>query len=395
MPAAAPPVQNRLLDRLHDRLLGWRDRLLASPAFHRAAAGFALTRPIAQRRARELFDLVAGFVYSQVLSACVKLDLFRLLSGGPLDLATLACHCRMSEEATERLLAAAVSLKLLERRGRDAAGRPRYGLGALGAPLVDNEAVLAMVRHHDTLYADLVDPVALLRGSGPPPALSGFYPYTADDAATRAAELAPERVGSYSQLMAASQPLVAAEILDAYRLDGHHRLLDVGGGEGRFLCSVAERAPHLQLILFDLPAVAARARARFDGAGIAGRAQAVGGNFLSDPLPAGADIVSLVRVIHDHDDERALTILRAVRRALPAGGTLLLAEPMAGTPGAEAMGDAYFGFYLLAMGRGRARTVEELGALLDAAGFGRVRLLPTRIPLQVRMLVAQALPERT
>ncbi len=401
MPVAAPSLPNRrlnrllsrLLTRLLDRLLGWRDRLLASPAFQRTASGFALTRPIAHRRARELFDLVAGFVYSQVLSACVKLDLFRALAGGPLALPALARHCRMSDEAAERLLAAAVSLKLVELRGRDAAGSQRYGLGVLGAPLVDNEAVLAMVCHHDTLYADLADPVALLRGSGPPPALSGFYPYTADDAVTRAAALAPENVGSYSQLMAASQPLVAAEILDAYRLDGHRRLLDVGGGEGRFLCSVAERAPHLQLTLFDLPAVAERARERFAAAGIAGRAQAVGGNFLSDPLPAGADIASLVRVIHDHDDERALTILKAVRRALPAGGTLLLAEPMAGTPGAEAMGDAYFGFYLLAMGRGRARTVENLAALLDRAGFGRVRLLPTRIPLQVRMLVAQAMPE--
>ncbi len=374
-----------------DRLLGWRDRLLASPAFQRAAASFPLTRPVAQRRARELFDLVAGFVYSQVLSACVKLDLFRRLADGPLVLEQLARHCRMSEPATERLLAAAVSLKLLERRGRDARGQLRYGLGVLGAPLVDNEAVLAMVRHHDTLYTDLTDPVALLRGSGPAPALSGFYPYTADDAGTHAAQLAPERVGSYSQLMAASQPLVAAEILDAYRIDRHRRLLDVGGGEGRFLCSVAERAPELQLTLFDLPAVAERARGRFQAAGIAGRAEAVGGNFLSDPLPNGADIVSLVRVIHDHDDERALTILRAVRQALPAGGTLLLAEPMAGTPGAEAMGDAYFGFYLLAMGRGQARTVQQLADLLARAGFGRVQLLPTRIPLQVRVLVAEAI----
>lgn len=373
-----------------DRLLGWRDRLLASPAFQRAAAGFPLTRPIARRRARELFDLVAGFVYSQVLSACVKLDLFRALADGPLALDALARHCRMNEQATERLLAAAVSLRLLERRGNDAGGQPRYGLGVLGAPLVDNEAVLAMVRHHDTLYADLADPVALLRGSGPPPALSGFYPYTADDAGTHAAELAPERVDSYSQLMAASQPLVAAEILGAWSFGRHRRLLDVGGGEGRFLCSVAAHAPHLQLTLFDLPAVAERARARFAMAGIAGRASAVGGNFLSDPLPTGADIATLVRVIHDHDDERALTILRAVRSALPAGGTLLLAEPMAGTPGAEAMGDAYFGFYLLAMGRGQARTVPQLAALLAAAGFDQVRLLPTRVPLQVRVLVATA-----
>ena len=371
-----------------DRLLALRDRLYASAAFHRAASSFPLTRPFARKRSREVFDLVAGFVYSQVLSACVKLDLFRKLSHGPMTLSQLAMHCQMTNEATDRLLAAAISLRLIESRGTDERAQARYGLGVLGAPLVDNEGVLAMIRHHDTLYADLADPVALLRGQGPAPALSGFYPYTADDAPARAGELAADHVGNYSALMAASQPLVAAEILDAYSFDRHHRLLDVGGGEGRFLCSVGARAPHLQLTLFDLPAVAERAKARFATAGLAQRAKAVGGNFLSDPLPTGFDIVTLVRVIHDHDEQRALTILRSIYQALPPGGTLLLAEPMAGTPGAEAMGDAYFGFYLLAMGRGRARTAGQLSALLTEAGFTAIRPVSTRIPLQVRMLVA-------
>ena len=118
----------------------------------------------------------------------------------------------------------------------------------------------------------------------------------------------------------------------------------------------------------------------------------MGGDFLGDALPKGADIASLVRVIHDHDDVRALAILRAVRAALPTGGTLLLAEPMAGTRGAEPMGDAYFGFYLLAMGRGQPRTPEALRALLLQAGFDRIRPVRTRMPLQTRLLVAHAAP---
>ena len=56
---------------------------------------------------------------------------------------------------------------------------------------------------------------------------------------------------------------------------------------------------------------------------------------------------------------------------------------MAGAPGAEPMGDAYFGFYLLAMGRGRPRSANEIAAHLNEAGFRRVRRLKTPRPLLV------------
>jgi demethylspheroidene O-methyltransferase len=56
------------------------------------------------------------------------------------------------------------------------------------------------------------------------------------------------------------------------------------------------------------------------------------------------------------------------------------------------MGDAYFGFYLLAMGRGRSRTAAELSALLQAAGFEAARSLPTPMPLNTGVLVARCRP---
>jgi len=370
-----------------DRWLAWRDRLLASPLFQRRVAAFALTRPVARRHARELFDLVAGFVYSQVLLACVQLRLFELLAEGPQTLDRLAERLALPPESARRLLDAAVSLRLVEHRSEG-----RYGLGELGAPMVGNAAVAAMVQHHAALYADLADPVALLRASAGERAHNALARYWAYDEAQQAKGWGDERVATYSALMAASQPLVADEILDAYSLNRHRCLLDVGGGDGRFLATVAQRVPPLKLMLFDLPAVAEQARTRFAAAGIAARATAFGGSFLTDALPMGADIASLVRVVHDHDDASAMTLLRAVRAALPPGGTLLLAEPMAGTRGAAAMGDAYFGFYLLAMGRGRPRSTRELTEMLQAAGFEAVRKLSTRLPLQTQLLYARRAP---
>ena len=368
-------------DRWLDRLWAWRDQRVASPGFRRWAARFPLTRPVARRRAHDLFDLVAGFVYSQVLLACVRVRLFDLLAEEPQTREAIALRIGLSEDATDRLLAAAVSLDLVERRSRG-----RFGLGRLGAPLVGEEAITSMIEHHGELYADLADPIRLLRGEGKTSALASYWPYAAAESPDA---LASDRVSPYSALMSASQPLVSDEVLEAYSLTAHRRLLDVGGGDGTFLMAVAQRAPHLQLHLFDLPAVADRARQRFADQGLADRASATGGSFFSDALPTGADVISLVRVIFDHDDARALSILKAVRRALPDDGTLLLAEPMSETPGAEAMGDAYFGFYLLAMGKGRSRSAARLTDMLRQAGFGEVRLLRNPMPLQTQVIVAR------
>jgi demethylspheroidene O-methyltransferase len=391
--AAAERHAMTLLASLRDRVNALRDRLAAKPEFRDWAARFPLTRPVARRRARQLFDVVAGFVYSQILYACVRLKVFDLLhEAGPQTAAAMAPRLGLTEEAAARLLGGAVSLELLVRRADG-----RFALGPLGAAMIGNPGLTAMVEHHAMLYGDLADPLALLRGEVPrgETALARYWAYAR---AAQPSTLGAEAVGDYTALMGASQAsFVSGEVLDAYPDMGrrHRTLLDMGGGDGSFLMAAGARHPALRLMLFDLPAVAERARARFAAAGLGDRATAVGGSFFEpESVPrAVTDLVSLVRVVHDHDDDAALAILRAARRALAPGGHLLIAEPMAGTPGAEPAGEAYFGFYLLAMGSGRPRTPAELTAMLRACGFREARLLPTATPLLVRVLLAEAAGE--
>lgn len=355
------------MGRWRERWIEWRNRRLGSPDFQRWASRFPPTRGIARARARGLFDLVAGFVYSQVAVACVETRLLPFLAGGRRSVAEVAAHIDLPPAAALRLLKAAAALQLAEAVGG------AFMLGPQGAALLGNPGVLEMIAHHRALYADLADPVALLRGGRRQGALAAYWPY---------ADASASQVASYSALMAASQPMLADQILDAYPIGRHRRLLDIGGGEGVFLRAVERRAPKVEATLFDLPAVADRARSR----GL----DAIGGSFIDGPLPGGADLMSLIRVLHDHDDEIVHGVLRKVHRALPAGGTLLIAEPMAGTADAEPVGDAYFGFYLLAMGSGRPRSASELTEMLHAAGFRAVRERHTRIPALVRVLIARA-----
>jgi demethylspheroidene O-methyltransferase len=364
-------------ESLLDRWRSWRNRLIADPGFQRWASRFPLTRPVARRRAQALFDLSAGFIYSQIAYACVTSGLLERLAAGPCDVEQLSRTTGLDASGTLRLVRAAVALKLAE-----ACPDGRFALGVEGAALLGAPGVTAMIAHHALLYADLADPMALLRRGGGGGALAGYWPY-ADGDVPDADSAAP-----YSGLMSASQAMVATQVLDAWPLGRHRRLMDVGGGQGTFLRAVAARSPALELALFDLPAVADRARGAFAADGIA--LDAVGGSFFDDPLPQGADVISLIRILHDHDDGPAMQILKAARVALPPDGTLLIGEPMAGERGAERVGDAYFGMYLLAMGSGRARTAKEYLDFCRKAGFAQARRVPTALPMIASLIVARA-----
>lgn len=375
-----PSRRITLVERFGDRAAALRDRLLLDPAFHDRVFRTPGLRNLARRETRALFDICAGFVYTQVLLACVRLDLFAKLRNGPRTVAELAESTKLAESSIERLVTAAISLRLLSARSGN-----RVGLGTLGAAVAMDPSIAAMVEHHTTLYVDLYDPVALLSSEKPATGMAAYWPYAAAD---RPAALSESDVATYTALMATSQKMIAAEVVAAYDFSRHRRLLDVGGGDGTFVSAVASVAPQLQLTLFDLPAVAAIAAGRFNSTGLSGRAAAVGGDFYRDRLPAGADIVTLVRVLFDHDDASALSILRAARLALSSGGTLLIAEPMSGAAGAGPVMDAYFSFYLLAMGRGRSRSAREFEELLTEAGFSSARVVIPRNPLLVSLVTA-------
>jgi demethylspheroidene O-methyltransferase len=243
-----------------------------------------------------------------------------------------------------------------------------------------------MIEHHALVYRDLADPVALLRGEAVSNSLRGYWGYSrAEDPSV----LDAADVAAYSRLMALSQPPVAEEVISAYPFGRHSRLLDLGGGEGAFLRVVARRHPELTLELFDLPAVARRAKEALAVDGLADRVAIHAGDFRIGPVPAGADLVTLIRVLHDHDDDAALAILRMAGCALVPGGTILIGEPMADAPGAPTVGAAYFGFYLMAMGQGRARRPAEIEALLARAGFRDFALHPTALPLRAGVVSAR------
>lgn len=334
---------------------GWAVRLALQPWFHRLCARVPGLRAVARGEGEALFSVVSGFVQSQALLALVELRVLHLLADGPLPTERLAQLCAVPPARMAVLAQAGAALRLMRRR-KDA-----WHLTVRGAAFLTVPGLEAMVRHHPVLYRDLLDPVAFFRGETQPE-LAGFWPYVFG--AGGAAD--PALAARYSALMADSQALVAEDTLRLVDFRGIQTLMDVGGGTGAFLSAVGQAHPAIRRWLFDLPAVVAGAGAR-----LGPTVTILPGSFRDDPLPRGADAISLIRVLYDHSDTTVAALLRACFEALPPGGRLIVSEPMSGGTRPDPATDVYFTIYTLAMQTGRTRSGAEIAALVRAAGFAQ------------------------
>ena len=347
-------------------------RLALSPRFHRICARIPGLKHIARAEGDALFEVVSGFVRSQALLALVDLRLLHRLAEEPADTATLAQFSDLGPDRMAILLQAGAALKLLRRRS------DIWHLSPRGAAFLTVPGLEAMVRHHPVLYRDLTDPVAFFRGQTQPE-LAAFWPYVFG--AGGATD--PAVTAHYSALMSDSQGLVAADTLRLVDFRPFRHLMDVGGGTGAFLAIVAQACPALKLTLFDLPAVVAGVPRD-----LVRRLTILPGSFRDDPLPTGADAISLIRVLYDHSDSTVATLLRAVHDALPPGGTVVISEPMSGGLRPDPATDVYFSIYTLAMQTGRTRSATEIAAFLRQAGFDAPQSHPGFRPFVTSVVTA-------
>src|SRR4051794_33211944 len=142
--------------------------------------------------------------------------------------------------------------------------------------------------------------------------------------------------------------------------DGIQTVVDVGGGTGAMLAQLLGARPGLRGTLVDLPGTVARAGDTL--AGVAERVTTVGRSFF-DPLPAGADLYLLKKVLNDWPDPEARRILRRCAEAAhPDGRVAVLGgvSPDVTRHGLE--------IEMLLVG-GRQRTVEEFRSLARDAGL--------------------------
>ncbi len=189
----------------------------------------------------------------------------------------------------------------------------------------------------------------------------------------------PDAAAAFDSAMSERTAAFAPSVAGGYDFSDVRSVVDIGGGRGTLLAEILRRHAHVEGVLFELPAAAARARAGLDGSDLAERCEVVAGDFFGR-VPEGADCYVLANVLHDWNDTESTVILRNCRRAMARHGRVLIVERRIPDRDGDAIPTLLSDINMLVITGGRERTDAEYAALLDAAGLRLGAINPAAFP---------------
>lgn len=319
----------------------------------------------------QLFHLVGGYWHTQAIYVAAKLRIADHLNDGPRTMEELAEATGAHTGSLYRLLRALASIEIF---AEDSDGR--FSLTPLAEPLRSNfegsQRSMAIMRGEwqyrawgELLHSVQTGECAFEKTYGSP--LFDFLSKNAEAGAV------------FDDAMTGIHGRETVAMLEAYDFSGINTLADIGGGNGSLLSAALQKYPNMKGILFDRPAVIDRARANIESAGVTDRCELVAGDFF-DSLPSAADAYLLRHIIHDWNDEQAITILKNCHRAMGMQARLLVVEFVI-PKGNEPFFGKWFDLAMMVVPGGMERTEDEYRKLFEAAGFRLMQTVPTKLEI--------------
>lgn len=310
--------------------------------------------------AQEVLDVARSFQPVCVLTAGAVLDVFTPLHKKSSTAQVLASEIGADPRAMAVLLDALVALELLTKRNN------HYTVPVDVARFLTEESpdnVLPMVRHlSNCLRRWSILSEVVQKGS---PAAAG--PSIRGAAADQA-----DFIGAMENV---SRPL-AAEVVGRLQPLKFRHALDVGAGPGTWTIALLQAVPEARATLFDLPSAIPMAKRRVTEAGLGEKVKYVRGDFYTDDLPDGADLVWLGAICHQNSRAQNRALFTKVYQALDDSGTVIIrdivVDPSRTRP---KMGALFAVNMLVATEAGGTYTFDEYREDLYRIGFEEVTLV--------------------
>jgi len=320
-----------------------------------------------------LFQMATGYWVSQAIYVAAKLGIADLLKDGPQSCVALAASTGSDAPSLFRLMRALSSVGIFSQLGRE-----RFALSRLAESLQTEvrgslrAMVITIGEIHYQACGNLLHSVQT--GS---PAFNNVFGASLFDYLRQNVDAAD----AFNQGMANVSSMLAYAVLMAYDFAGISSIVDIGGGQGNLLGRILQFNPEMRGTVFDTPSTIERTKQQLGDNAWGGRSSYVTGDFFTS-VPEGADAYLLCGVIHDWDDDRAITILRNCRSAMTKNSRVLLVD-MIVPDAVSASFSKFLDLNMLVMNGGRERTKAEFCALLEAADYKVTRIVPTMAPHSV------------
>jgi len=333
------------------------------------------TMPPEAAAAQLVIQVGTGHLLASALQVVVRLGIPDRLAGGARTVAQLAGDTGVREDALYRVLRALASVGLFDETAPRSFALTLAGqMLRTGVPGGLRDTVLWITSpFHFLVYSELMHSVRTGQPASEKVVGMPIFEYFARDKNLSAL---------FNNAMTSFSDVVIPAALKAYDFRGINLLVDVAGGHGAVLTSILKSHPGMRGVLFDLEHVVAGARPRIEAMGVKDRLETQYGDFFKT-VPAGGDAYIMKHIIHDWDDERALTILRNIYAAMGSKrGRVILLESVLPPGNAPDFGKI-IDLEMLAIPGGRERTEAEFRTLFARAGFELTRVVPTESALSV------------
>lgn len=162
-----------------------------------------------------------------------------------------------------------------------------------------------------------------------------------------------------------------AELVDSLDLSDTNYLVDIGGGNGTNVISLAKRFKNLKASIFDLGPVGELAFKNIRENELEDRVNFISGNGFSDNLPENTDAVLLAHFCTIWSEEKNKFLFNKIYKNIKPGGKIILFNMMQNDdetgPLTVALGSPYF--LTIATGEGMLYTWSEYKTWLEEVGF--------------------------
>jgi SAM-dependent methyltransferase len=309
-------------------------------------------------------DLVGPVVKTRAIIAAGQLGLFKLLADGPRTISEIASALGASETGVTLLAEALASIGYLEHLDGRFGNGPVARAWLTPESRVDFTPLLFWIGNYGWHALEELDQV-IRRGEPERP----LYEYIQDH---------PELGQTNAAYMQALAKLSAGSVPQMVTVPGTaRRLLDLGGSHGLYSIAFCKHHPDLEAVVYDLPAALTDTGAALAAEGLAGRVSLQHGNYLTDDIGNGYDVILCFSLMHNHKEDDNKRLAAKIARALNPGGMVVVNDFLRGEP-PDAFNALYSLLFFMYSATRNYSYPEITGWLAEAglSGFNRIDLPP-------------------